>query len=84
MFVAGAGVAKMLEMLEAGQPLPPDPEYEGLATESSEEFMARMERLRHAYEAQFLDRKDWKVRMAAILFWLTLSLQVHDLPCTLI
>ena len=60
-FVAGAGVAEFLEMLEAGQPLPPDPEYEGLTMESSEEFMARMDQLRHAYEAQFLDRKDWKV-----------------------
>lgn len=57
----GNGVQEIIDVLESGQPLPSDPEYEGLTVESSGDFIARIEKLKHAYEAQFLDRRDWKV-----------------------
>lgn len=60
-FIPGEGVDELVASLEAGNPLPPDPEYEGLTPESHEEFTARMNKLAAAYEAQFLDQKDWKV-----------------------
>lgn len=59
-FIPGDGVDELVQSLEEGEPLPPDPRYEGLELESTEQFTARLEKLRHAYEAQFLDRKDWK------------------------
>ena len=37
----------------------------GVPTETTAEFVARIEQLRHAYEAQFLDRKDWKVPLCS-------------------
>ena len=52
---------EIIELLENGQALPPDPEYEGLQTESSEDFVARIDKIKNAFEAQFLDRRDWKV-----------------------
>jgi len=54
-------VAELVEALESGHPLPEDPRANGIPTETTAEFTARIEMLQHAYEAQFLDRKDWKV-----------------------
>lgn len=56
-----------MRTLEEGEPLPPDPNYEGLELETTEAFTARLEKLRHAYEAQFLDRKDWKAGRPLLL-----------------
>lgn len=64
-FVAGEGVDELIELLESGRPMPPDPEYEGLQPETAAAFTARIDKLKAAYEAQFLDRKNWKVRSLA-------------------
>lgn len=62
-FLPGEGVDELVASLEAGNPLPDDPRLNGVPTETTAEFTARIEMLRHAYEAQFLDRKDWKVSL---------------------
>lgn len=61
----GEGVDEMIRHLESGQPLPPDPNQEGLDTETSEEFMNRVDKLKAAYDAQFLPKKDWEVLSSA-------------------
>jgi len=60
-FLPGEGVDELVASLEAGHPLSDDPRSNGVPTETTAEFVARIEMLRHAYEAQYLDRKDWKV-----------------------
>lgn len=60
-FEPGKGVAEMIGKLESGEPLGKDPRYEGLNPESYEAFQKRMLKYQQAYEAQYLDRKDWKV-----------------------
>ena len=61
MFTPGEGVDEMLERLESGLPLPPDPNQQGLEPETTEEFTARMDTLKNAYDAQHLPKKDWEV-----------------------
>ena len=51
----------MLQLLEAGQPLPPDPRQMGRPKESAQSFLRRMDKLQARYDAQFLKRKDWQV-----------------------
>ena len=51
----------MLQLLEAGQPLPPDPRQMGRPKESAQSFLRRMDKLQARYDAQFFKRKDWQV-----------------------
>ena len=55
------GVEEMLQLLEAGKPLPPDPRQIGRPKESAQSFLRRMDALQARYDAQFLKRKDWQV-----------------------
>ncbi len=57
----GEGVEEMVERLESGLPLPPDPNQADVVPETSEEYKAQIDKLKAAFEAQFLPKKDWKV-----------------------
>lgn len=57
-----------LQLLEEGKPLPPNPRELGRRKESAQSFLTRMDKLQARYDAQFLKRKDWRVRPAASAF----------------
>ena len=62
-FEVGEGVDEMVQRLESGLNLPPDPRQEGLVPETSEEYIVRIEQLKAAFEASYLPKKDWEVRL---------------------
>ena len=57
----GEGVDEMVQRLESGLPLPPDPNQADVVPETSEEYRERIDKLKAAFEAQFLPKKEWKV-----------------------
>lgn len=57
----GEGVDEMVARLESGLPLPPDPNQADVVPETSEEYKARIDKLKAAFDAQFLPKKDWQV-----------------------
>ncbi len=66
-FEPGEGVEEYLQLLEAGKPLPPSPREVGRPKESAQSFLRRMDKLQARYNAQFLKRKDWQVRLSQVL-----------------
>ena len=72
----------MLQLLEAGKPLPPDPGQIGRPKESAQSFLRRMDALQARYDAQFLKRKDWQVYLSSTpCIMLTLRLLAKSLSC---
>ena len=65
----GEGVDEMVHRLESGLPLPPDPNQRNVVPESSEEYRERIDKLKAAFDAQFLPKKDWTVLHHCLYVW---------------